>query len=159
MTRINNIAPSDLTNEWLLAEFRELPRIPNSIISGKAKVNMKAIPERFKLGTGHVTFFYNKLTYLKNRHDSLCLELDKRGIKRDPSIRVDLSQLNAIYKAVLCNDWQPDIDDHQLLIERLQERFDLRKRAYHMTVGNEKHIINCEHSFNWYCSKFLSKYF
>ena len=159
MTRINTVHPSDLTNEWLLAEWRELPRIPNTILAGKAVVNLKAIPANYKLGTGHVLFFYNKLIYLQKRHALICNELDKRNIKRDVNVCVSLDNLNSVHKQALCNDWKPSQADHGVLIERLQERFDLRKKAYHVTFEGVKHVIDCEHSFNWYCEKFLSKYF
>lgn len=159
MTRINTIDPSDLTDEWLLAEWRELPRIPNSILSGKAKIDFKKIPDQYRLGTGHVLFFYNKLNYLQKRHAMICKELDKRNIKRDPLVRVDLSSLDNVLRGCLCKDWQPSQKDHNVNIERLQERFDLRKRAYHMTVNNAKQKIDCEHSFNQYCDQHLKKYY
>ena len=60
MTRINaGIPPAELTNKHLIAEHREIKRIPNCIAKGKYK--MEGIPDKFKLGTGHVKFFYNKL--------------------------------------------------------------------------------------------------
>ena len=60
MTRINvGIPPAELINQHLIAEHREIKRIPNCIAKGK--YNMDGIPDKFKLGTGHVKFFYNKL--------------------------------------------------------------------------------------------------
>lgn len=159
MTRINTIKPSDLLDQHLIAEWRELPRIPNSITLGRAKIDLNKIPTQYKLGTGHVTFFYNKLLYLQKRHIMICEEMDRRGINRDKSITVDLSSLDPILKACLCKDWQPSQRDHQINVERLQERFDLRKRAYHMTTDKIKLKIDCEHSFNQYCDKHLAKYF
>ncbi len=159
MTRINTVDPSDLTDEWLLAEWRELPRIPNNVISGKAKISLMNIPMHYRLGAGHVKFFEDKLLYLQKRHALICEEMDKRHINRNPSIIVDLSDLNDVLKACLCNDWQPSQKDHQINIERLQERFDLRKRAYHMTINGVKQKIDCEHSFNQYCDKHLKKYY
>lgn len=158
MTRINTIDPSDLTDEWLVAEWRELPRIPNSILSGKAKIALNKVPTQYKLGAGHVLFFYNKLAYLQKRHTLICEEMDRRGINRDKSITVDLSSLDPILKACLCKDWQPTSRDHNINIERFQVRFDLRKRAYHLTTGQGKQVINCEHSFNTYLRKHLEKY-
>lgn len=56
MTRINaSIKPLELTNAHLLAEIRELPRILNTVKSGKAKVENKT--DVFKLGSNHTTFF------------------------------------------------------------------------------------------------------
>ena len=67
MTRINvGVKPSELTGKHLLAEHREIKRIPNCIKKGRYK--MTGIPNKFKLGTGHVKFFYNKLLFLKNRY-------------------------------------------------------------------------------------------
>lgn len=160
MTRINTINPSDLLDQHLIAEWRELPRIPNTIVSGKAKVNLKSIPTNYKLGTGHVLFFYNKLTYLQNRHLLICNEMDRRVIKRDPLVFVNLDNLTDVYEATLCNDWLPSTVDHDINIERLIERFDLRKRAYHLTsVDGVKQVINCDRSLNEYANLHLVKYY
>ena len=46
MTRINvGIPPEELTDKHLLAEHREIKRIPNCIAKGK--YNMDGIPKRF----------------------------------------------------------------------------------------------------------------
>ena len=77
MTRINaGIHPSELCNKRLLAEHREIKRIPNIIKSGKAVLD--DIPEDFTLGNGHVRFFYNKLLYLKKRYIEIYNELRRR---------------------------------------------------------------------------------
>lgn len=78
MTRINaHIKPSVLCDQHLLAEHREIKRIPNTIRSGKAKLT--GIPKTFSLGKGHVKFFYNKLSYLQNRYADLHQECIRRG--------------------------------------------------------------------------------
>jgi deoxyribonuclease (pyrimidine dimer) len=77
MTRINcGIDPKTLSDKHLLAEHREIKRIPNAIRKGK--FNLKNQPKTFKLGTGHVKFFYDKLLYLKKRYDSLYQECKHR---------------------------------------------------------------------------------
>lgn len=81
MTRINVVPVEELCNQHLFAEFRELTRIPNMIVSGKAKVVLTKIPKQYTLGTGHVTFFYNKLGWLRNRYKQLHQECLKRGYK------------------------------------------------------------------------------
>ena len=49
MTRINvGILPKELSNKHLIAEHREIKRIPNCI--SKGKYNMDGQPDRFKLG-------------------------------------------------------------------------------------------------------------
>ncbi len=159
MTRINTVHPSDLTDQWLLAEWRELPRIVNELEKHPQRFNIKKIPKQFTLNTGHVTFFRDKLLFLAKRHRELKRELRKRNIKHDKRIKVELHYLPSHIKTFACNDWEPNQEDHSLLIERLQERFDLRKKAYHLTEGTNKSVINCEHSFNQYLSNKLTKYF
>lgn len=77
MTRINLVPPSELCDQHLLAEHRELTRIPNAVAKGK--FDLKGQPTDYKLGEGHVRFFFNKLTFLKNRYDALHQECKARG--------------------------------------------------------------------------------
>ena len=70
MTRINvGIPPAELSREHLLAEHREIKRIPNAVSRGR--FNLKGQPKEFTLGPGHVKFFYNKLLYLLNRYKEI----------------------------------------------------------------------------------------
>lgn len=158
MTRINTVDPRHLTNEWLLAEWRELPRITNELEKHPKRFKPEDIPPQFKLDTGHVKFFRNKLLFLAKRHREIKRELRKRNIKHDKKVRVELHYLAAHIKMFGCNDWEPKPRDHSILIERLQERFDLRKTAYHITVNGDKLKINCEHSFNEYLNDNLAHY-
>lgn len=77
MTRINLVPPSELCDQHLLAEHRELTRIPNAVAKGK--FNLQGQPTDYKLGEGHVRFFFNKLAFLKRRYDELHLECKARG--------------------------------------------------------------------------------
>lgn len=77
MTRINVVPVTELCDQHLLAEHRELTRIPNAIAKGK--YNLAGQPLDYKLGEGHVRFFFNKLTFLKRRYDALHDECKKRG--------------------------------------------------------------------------------
>lgn len=82
MTRINCIPVQELTREHLVAEYRELPRIFS--LARKAyergeRPDDPRNPTEYRLGTGHVRFFYNKLAYLRERHDQLCDEMELRG--------------------------------------------------------------------------------
>ncbi len=154
MTRINTIDPSLLTNEHLIAELRELPRIPNSIAQGKAKVDLKAIPGNYRLGEGHVKFFYNKLAWLQARHTALRAEYFKRTAK-DFSILIDWSWLDtSLLKVTLFNDWTPVHTDHAANIVRIKERLELRKKAYHF---NNNKIVTDQDVENYL--KILSKHY
>jgi len=77
MTRINLVPPRELCDKHLIAEWRELVRIPRNLIKGKCKI--ESIPEQYTLGEGHVKFFYNKLAFLKTRYNALFMECKRRG--------------------------------------------------------------------------------
>ena len=67
MTRINcGIPVEELCDKHLMAEHREIKRIPNCVKRGR--YNLENQPELFTLGKGHVKFFYDKLGYLKKRY-------------------------------------------------------------------------------------------
>lgn len=75
MTRVNCVSPIELTNQHLLAEYRELPRIRHAY----PRNNTPVIPLEYILGKGHLTFFYNKGLWLENRHKELIAEMKLRG--------------------------------------------------------------------------------
>ena len=78
MTRINlSVPPEKLTDKHLLAEHREIVRIPNCVRKGR--YSMKDQPDQFTLGKGHVKFFYDKLGYLRLRYESIYTEAKTRG--------------------------------------------------------------------------------
>lgn len=79
MTRINVIPVSELTDKHLLAEYRELPRIYKAALKYYEKGEPYPIPSDYRMGEGHVKFFYDKLHYIKTRHFDLILEMKKRG--------------------------------------------------------------------------------
>tara|TARA_R110000772_G_scaffold188838_4_gene299945 strand:- start:6765 stop:7148 length:384 start_codon:yes stop_codon:yes gene_type:complete len=80
MTRINcGIRAKELSDKHLIAEHREITRIPNAIKKGKFSLVGK--PDYFCLGKGHVKFFYDKLGYLHKRYAKLYNECRRRGFK------------------------------------------------------------------------------
>ena len=113
MTRINcGIPPKKLSNKHLIAEHREIKRIPNTIRSGKAVV--KNIPEKFTLGTGHVKFFYDKLEYLYIRYNQIYEECISRGfnVQYYGDSWADVPQH-------LYNNYNPTKEDIQIIEERI----------------------------------------
>lgn len=77
MTRINLVPPAELCDQHLLAEHRELTRIPNAIARGR--YSLAGQPGDYKLGTGHVRFFFDKLAFLHARYEALHTECRRRG--------------------------------------------------------------------------------
>lgn len=78
MTRINVVPVTELCDQHLLAEHRELTRIPNGIASGRYDPNC-AKPADYVLGAGHVKFFMDKLAFLRLRYSALHAECQWRG--------------------------------------------------------------------------------
>ena len=116
MTRINvGIPPAELVNQHLIAEHREIKRIPNCIVKGK--YSMEGIPKRFKLGTGHVKFFYNKLLYLKNRYISLYNECIKRGF----NVQNYIGAWDNVPQELM-NDYKVKANDCRIIRQRINER-------------------------------------
>lgn len=111
MTRINSsINPIELCDAHLLAEHREIKRIPNTIKSGKAVI--KNIPESFRLGAGHVKYYYNKLEYLHKRYKLLYLECKDRGF--------NVQNYNSCFENLpqhLYNDWTEDENTRKIVVE------------------------------------------
>lgn len=79
MTRINCVPVEELTGKHLVAEYRELPRLFNLIADWKARGRPGDIPETYRLGAGHVRFFYTKEAWLATRFDQLVNEMLRRG--------------------------------------------------------------------------------
>lgn len=116
MTRINcGIPPKNLHSKHLIAEHREIKRIPNVIKSGRYSLDGK--PDKFTLGKGHVKFFYDKLKYLKIRYLSIYDECLSRGF--------NVTNYSDAWDSVpkeLYNDYVPTNDDIEVVKERINEK-------------------------------------
>ena len=116
MTRINaGIRPEELPNKLLIAEHREITRIPNAIKSGRAKI--ENIPATFRLNAGHVKFFYTRLLYIKKRYVALYNECQHR--------QFDVTAKHTAFDNLpehLMNDYEASEHDRNLIIERIEQR-------------------------------------
>ena len=116
MTRINvGIKPEELSDKHLIAEHREIKRIPNCIKKGR--YNMDGQPNQFKLGKGHVKFFYDKLLYLWCRYNDIYDECIERGF----NVTAYHEAFNDMPEE-LCNDYVETERDRKLLLERIAEK-------------------------------------
>ncbi|BBC78184.1 endonuclease V N-glycosylase UV repair enzyme [Escherichia phage EcS1] len=121
MTRINLTPVSELTDQHLMAEYRELPRVFGAVrkhIAAGKKVSDFKISDTFLLGTGHVTFFYNKLKFLHNRQFKLINECLKRGFKITDTTVKPITDIPVEW----CNDYIPNQRALRLSQERLDEK-------------------------------------
>lgn len=121
MTRINcGIPPAELTQKHLLAEHREIVRIPNCV--SKGRFNLDNQPTKFKLSTGHVKFFYTRLGYLKKRYEQLHAECKKRGY----NVQYFGSAWDNVPDSFM-KDYKPTPEDCAIVRKRIKER--LNKKA------------------------------
>ena len=119
MTRVSSgVSSKRLSDVHLRKERIEILRIPNTIRSGKAKVDLKKIPKDFRLGNLHVVYFYDKLKYLHKRYNELTEECIKRGFNV-----TDYSDAFKDLPEHLYNDWNDNIPKvKEIVSERITER-------------------------------------
>lgn len=116
MTRVNcGIPPAELSNKHLVAEHREIKRIPNQVRKGR--YSLKGKPDEFCLGTGHVKFFYDKLAYLRARYEELYEECKRRGF----NVTYFGEAWNDVPKELM-NDYAPTERDKNIVKQRIEER-------------------------------------
>ena len=130
MTRINLVNPRELSDQHLVAEYREIFMVGSSLQrSIKSKNWLKTknnIPDEFTLNKGHVTFFYNKGMYLDKRYSLLVKEMKRRGMNPDPKRQFKKSQ----WPKYLYNDWKPKNKDLKIIRKRIEEKINLKPDWY-----------------------------
>lgn len=112
MTRINTIDPKHLLDQHLFIEYREITRVAKLARGPKPG---EKFPQQYTLGTGHVTFFYDKGAFLANRMKLLYTELIARGY--NPTLKTYPHHIAGLHK-----DWQPTPADHLVNLARLQSK-------------------------------------
>ena len=133
MTRINLINPEELTDQHLIAEYREIFMVGGSLkrtLMSKNGYQESRVPKQYTLNKGHVYFFYNKGKYLHNRYLELIKEMKNRGFKPDIK-RVFPTQI--FIKNNLYNDWEPSHDDYKIIRQRISEKISLKPNWYKKT--------------------------
>lgn len=112
MTRINTgIMPQYLCDQHLIAEHKEIVRVRH------VQQSKSEAPNTFKLGTGHVLFFKDKLGYISYRYRQLHNECLKRGFNV-----TDFS--SSFDKYDLSGDYAPTQIATELIKARIKERLE-----------------------------------
>jgi len=132
MTRINVVPPAELCDQHLIAEWRELTRVPNGIASGKFVIDFVVIPKQYTVrtfdnpagGKGHMKFFFDRLGYLKVRYEAIREELAQRGMPQKSMWPIDFD-----FKALeLWNDYSPTPEAIALNRRRIAEMMPSKAR-------------------------------
>jgi deoxyribonuclease (pyrimidine dimer) len=121
MTRINVVPVQELSGKHLVAEYREITRLPNNLkksLNRKTKpFSVDEIPKEYVLGKGHVKFFYDKMKFLKNRYEQLVQEMLCRGY--NPQF-TDSSLFEVSSR--FFNDYKPTTEAIELNRQRIKKR-------------------------------------
>ena len=130
MTRINLINPTKLSNQHLIAEYREIfmvgSALQRSIKSKNWEHTRNNLPKEFTLNKGHVKFFYDKGEYLHKRYLDIICEMKNRGMKPDPKRKFKKNQWpNELYK-----DWKPKEKDLKIIKSRINEKVNEKPTWY-----------------------------
>jgi len=114
---------TELTREHLVAEYRELPRVfPLAVAAMERgeRPDDPRNPTEYRLGTGHVRFFYARLGYLRDRHNQLCDEMTRRGYATN--LRGFWFEYARPSMHNWWNDWTPTEDAMAINRGRIAER-------------------------------------
>lgn len=128
LTRVNLVPPQELSDQHLMAEYREIPMVPASLrrtIASRRGFDPNRIPPAYTLNAGHVMFFYDKGGWLRRRYGALVCELLWRGIRVDPgarSVAWDVFQVD--------QPWQPTEVEVEVSRSRIKERLALKPFWY-----------------------------
>ena len=133
MTRINIVEPSELKDQHLIAEYREITMVPGSLkrtLVSKIGYKESKVPKKYTLNTGHVYFFYNKGKYLYKRYREIVIEMKLRGFNPDRNRKFprDIFIDNNLY-----NDWMPTMEDYKIIRQRIAERISSKPDWYRKT--------------------------
>ena len=131
MTRINSAIPvKNLTDEHLLAEHREIKRLPYCLGKAIESGSINRIPDQFTLGKGHVLFFLDKQLFARNRYVELFYECRRRGFEiTNYGFNWNFSET---FLQRYWNDYTPTEDEYKLLVERIKKRInESTKQVFH----------------------------
>ena len=133
MTRINLVNPSELTDQHLIAEYREIFMVGGSLnrtLNSKVGYREDRVPKQYTLNTGHVYFFYNKGKYLHRRYKQLITEMKRRGFTPEKTrvFPTSVFKDNGLY-----NDWIPRVEDYKIIRQRIEEKIAMKPEWYRRT--------------------------
>lgn len=122
MTRINLVPPSELSDAWLISEYRELPRVV------KRSISIENAPNKYKLGEGHVKWARKHSLFVISRFDELVKEMYYRGFK--PRF---CSTLSYYVTKEMFNDYNPTTYDVMVSKNRLIQKYKQNPKAHKWT--------------------------
>ena len=126
MTRINLIPVGELSDQHLIAEFRELPRCVNQ------KLDTSGAYEKYKLGKGHVKWARHHCLFLLGRYADLYNEMKFRGFKLSYNLDSFLQYVDKLPFEDI-QTYKPTKEDVELSRNRIIEKLKLKPNWYRWT--------------------------
>ncbi|MDO4427630.1 MAG: pyrimidine dimer DNA glycosylase/endonuclease V [Moraxella sp.] len=132
MTRVNIIPVQELTDQHLFAEYREITRLFALVKQACDKYPIDAVLKKvvstYRLSTGHILFFYDKLGYIERRYFELKDEVLKRRF--NVSLKDDIVEFRQVIDKRFYNDFTPSQSDMAINIDRLIEKIEAKPNWY-----------------------------
>lgn len=140
MTRINLVPVEELSDQHLIAEYHELPRVV------KQKISIDGAPKEYCLGKGHMKWARLHLLFTLNRYYELCWEMKERGFKVNYSdAEFSLFCLeNEIAREYFWLDYTPSEIDIKLSRDRLVEKIKQKPNWYKWTNREKPYYLRGE---------------
>jgi deoxyribonuclease (pyrimidine dimer) len=133
VTRINTVDVTLLSDQHLMAEYRELPMVHGSLkrtLNSAKGFQSGRVSPIYTLNAGHVYFWYNKKKFLFDRFNQLVNELIFRNYQINPGQRIiDWN----VFDRVPQIDWTPTEKECDINLERVVERIKLKPKFYRWT--------------------------
>lgn len=125
MTRINVIPPSELSDQHLIAEYHELPRVL------KQNINICGAPDCYTLGAGHMRWACRFWKFTYDRFFEICDEMRFRGF----AVNFDPETLGA-YTARFCGrsgEYTVTDADIEKCRARIRDKYNMKPEFYRWT--------------------------
>lgn len=140
MTRLNLVPPSELMDQHLFAEFREIKMVPKALrrsLQAAIKrvtpdyavaIVLSKIPAEYTLNKGHVSFFYNKGVYLTERYEALKTELIARDFNFNQDSPLDPDNMFGFVE--FNHNYEPTPEALNIIRQRITEKIAMKPSWY-----------------------------
>lgn len=129
MTRINVIPVCELSDQHLIAEYRELPRVI------KQDINIDNAPTCYTLGTGHMRWARRHWQYTYERFVAICNEMQFRGFKTNFEPTSLLRYMDKCKNA----DSNYTVQNNDIILNRtrIRAKYNIKPNFYRWTRRNK----------------------
>lgn len=154
--RINIIPVNFLSDQHLIAEYREikmLPKLAVRIIKSKSGLNINKISSTYTLNKGHGYFFVNKLKFIESRFAELCTEISKRGFALHCASLYDINYDYSVLIENFYNEYIPSAAEMYINIDRIKLRIKemySKKRNFYKFYSYNMSLEDWDIMYKWF---------